>query len=188
MFNYKDSTLDALVQHVLVSSRQTLTQAKKYYAAKGVDDVVEKINVARILAQQERIGGKFAVVQNGESIVKISSMSLLNMFWKTDTEYLNMTASEIIFMSVLITFIDNVKVIAKGVYEAYPSGETVQKRSGMSIKTIEKVRKSLKESGWLEIKTGKGAGNSNRYYINADKINEAYKLSVASTQHDMLTI
>lgn len=53
MFNYQESSLDQVVDHVKKSSRQAVTEAKKYYSERGRDDVVEKINKARLIVRRD---------------------------------------------------------------------------------------------------------------------------------------
>lgn len=103
----------------------------------------------------------------------VSPMALLTYFHNIDDCHLNMTAGEKVMMSVLITRVDN--KLSNG-YESFPAGDYLVKRTGLSIKTIERFRKSLLEAGWIKIISGKGKGNSNHYFINAARIMELYNL------------
>lgn len=53
MFDYQESSLEEVVAHIKKSSRQAVTEAKKYYAAKGREDVVAKIDKARIIVRRD---------------------------------------------------------------------------------------------------------------------------------------
>lgn len=53
MFDYQESSLEAVVEHVKRSSRQAVTEAKKYYAQKGREDVVAKIDKARLIVRRD---------------------------------------------------------------------------------------------------------------------------------------
>lgn len=53
MFNYQESSVEEIAEHVKKSSRQAVTEAKKYYAAKGREDVVAKIDKARLLVRRD---------------------------------------------------------------------------------------------------------------------------------------
>lgn len=107
----------------------------------------------------------------------ITALELLNMLIKTDHEHHGLSDTEKSTLATLITFINGVGVATNNVYEAFPSGDLIIKRTGYSIRTIENNRKTLKEKGWLKIVTGKGKGNANHYFIDAQKIILAYNLS-----------
>lgn len=53
MFDYQESSLEDVVAHVKKSSRQAVTEAKKYYAAKGREDIVVKIDKARLIVRRD---------------------------------------------------------------------------------------------------------------------------------------
>jgi hypothetical protein len=53
MFDYQESSVEQIAEHVKKSSRQAITGAKKYYASKGREDVVQKIDKARLLARRD---------------------------------------------------------------------------------------------------------------------------------------
>lgn len=53
MFNYKESSVDQIVEHIKKSSRQAVTEAKKYYATKGREDIVAKIDKARLIVRRD---------------------------------------------------------------------------------------------------------------------------------------
>lgn len=107
----------------------------------------------------------------------ITAIELLNMLFKTDNEHHGLSDTEKSTLATLITFINGVGVASKNVYEAFPSGELIIKRTGYSSRTIENNRRTLKEKGWIKIVTGKGKGNANHYFIDAQKIILAYNLS-----------
>ena len=53
MFNYQSCTLEELVVHVKTNSRGAITQAKRYYLAKGEEGVVQLIDKARLVARRD---------------------------------------------------------------------------------------------------------------------------------------
>lgn len=59
-------------------------------------------------------------------------------------------------------------------YKCWPSTDAISEHTGIHIKTVEKVRKTLVDSGWMQYKSGKGKGNCNTYYVNGFKIVECY--------------
>lgn len=105
---------------------------------------------------------------------QITQMGLLNLFMRCNACDLDMSIGERLLMSALLTYCNTNKQ-----YEAFPSGDTLVLRTGLSIKSIEKFRKRLSTAGWFKLVSGKGWGNSNRYYINVVKIIEAYNKSAA---------
>lgn len=54
-FNYKTSTIEDVVKHILTVKPQSVQASKLYYQSKNENDVVEKIVMARLLARCERI-------------------------------------------------------------------------------------------------------------------------------------
>lgn len=57
-------------------------------------------------------------------------------------------------------------------YKCWPSTDTISEHTGIHTKTVEKVRKSLVDNGWMQYIPGKGKGNCNTYYVNGFKIVE----------------
>lgn len=55
MATYRDASMDEAVKMVLTSNRSAVQSAKSYYAARGEQDVVDKIDKARKLARIERL-------------------------------------------------------------------------------------------------------------------------------------
>lgn len=47
MFDYKEATLDEMIEHIKVSSTSLITRMKRYHRSAGNYDVVKKIDMAR---------------------------------------------------------------------------------------------------------------------------------------------
>lgn len=58
MFNYKEATLEELVEKVLTTKRAAVHSAKRYYAEKGDYDVVSRIDKARMIASVRKLQQK----------------------------------------------------------------------------------------------------------------------------------
>lgn len=54
-FNYKTSTIEDVVKHILTVKPQSVQASKLHYQSKNENEVVEKIVKARLLARCERI-------------------------------------------------------------------------------------------------------------------------------------
>lgn len=65
MFNYQECTFEELVEHVKKSSRGAITQAKKYYIAKGELELVEAIDRARKVASRDKLLEKASKMSEG---------------------------------------------------------------------------------------------------------------------------
>ena len=115
----------------------------------------------------------------------VSPMYLLNMFFKTKQRHHGLKQSEKATLAALITYVNGESVSSKG-YEAYPSGSLLEEYTGLSLRTIESNRKTLQDKGWMKVKTGKGDGHANHYFINAKKIAQAYVLSHPEVNADWL--
>ncbi len=108
-------------------------------------------------------------------MTKITPMELLNLFHKSDSEFVGLSIADQKLLSVLITFI-NVD-LSKG-YKAWPNNETIKKRTGLGDTVITGGRKRLLSAGWLlSMEDAKGPGKSIVYYINAQKIIDVAKMS-----------
>ena len=55
MFNYETCTEDEAIQHIYNSSRQSLEQAINRYKAKGMTDVVQKLQHAKVKAKCKKL-------------------------------------------------------------------------------------------------------------------------------------
>ena len=53
--NYQTCSTEELVEHVLNSTAQAITQQIAYYRQRGNDEVVTKIKMARLLARQKKL-------------------------------------------------------------------------------------------------------------------------------------
>jgi hypothetical protein len=106
----------------------------------------------------------------------LTPFELQSLLWKTKQDDHGLTATEKSTLTTLINYV-NYEGIPKNGYEAYPTGELLSALTGLGIRTIEGNRKSLQEKGWLKIKSGKGKGNANHYFIDAKKIVSAYNAS-----------
>lgn len=100
-------------------------------------------------------------------------MGLLTLLHKSANADINLIASEIRLLSVLITYVNK----DKAGYEAWPSTEILTNKSGLSERTLERAKKSLVKGEWITIQSGKREGKANHYFINAEKIVSAYNKS-----------
>ena len=115
----------------------------------------------------------------------VSPMYLLTMFFKTKQRHHSLTPSEKMTLAALINFVNGGGISLKG-YEAYPSGRLLVEYTGLSLRTIESNRRTLQDKGWMKVITGKGDGHANHYFINAEKIAQAYVLSHPEVNADWL--
>lgn len=53
--NYKECTIEELVEHILSASCQAVTQQLTYHKKRGNQDIVDKIGEARKIAQKRRL-------------------------------------------------------------------------------------------------------------------------------------
>jgi DNA-binding MarR family transcriptional regulator len=104
----------------------------------------------------------------------ISPMELSTLLCKSKDSCVNLSLAEFRVLTYLLACA-NIKD-GEG-YKCWPSTETISEHTGIHIKTIEKVRKSLVDSGWMQYKPGKGKGNCNTYYVNGFKIVECFMQS-----------
>jgi DNA-binding MarR family transcriptional regulator len=104
----------------------------------------------------------------------ISPMELSTLLSKSKDSCINLSLAEFRVLTYLLACA-NIKD-GEG-YKCWPSTETISEHTGIHIKTIEKVRKSLVDNGWMQYKPGKGKGNCNTYYINGFKIVECFMQS-----------
>lgn len=104
----------------------------------------------------------------------ISPMELSTLLCKSKDSCVNLSPAEFRVLTYLLACA-NIKD-GEG-YKCWPSTETISEHTGIHTKTIEKVRKSLVDNGWMQYKPGKGKGNCNTYYVNGFKIVECYMAS-----------
>ena len=107
-----------------------------------------------------------------------SPWEILSLLHESDSQNVNLTVHERAVLSVIITFV-NGEGISKDGYKAWPSTETIIRRSGVGTSTTERSIVKLVADGWVTKESGKGKGSSNTYYVNADKIVKAAVLSGA---------
>lgn len=107
----------------------------------------------------------------------VSPMELLRLLWGTESAHLDLTTSERAVLSVLLNHVNLGKAKREGVYEAFPSVQTIVDFTGIGERTVGQNKKSLKEKDWIRMHSGTGMGRSNHYYINAPKLVGCYKLA-----------
>lgn len=107
----------------------------------------------------------------------ITQMGLQNMLSKTDFEHLGLTDTQRQVLSSLISFVNGGRVGAEGIYVAFPSIPTIEKRTGYKERSIQTNLNALKQEDWIRVVSGNGRGKSNHYFINARKVIEAYNAS-----------
>lgn len=99
---------------------------------------------------------------------QITPMELLTLFHKSDFLDTNLTVYEHKLLSVILTFVNS--DVSLG-YKAWPSSETLTKRTGIKTTTLTTARKSLLREGFLlHIKPNAGPGRSCVYIVNPKKI------------------
>ncbi len=103
-----------------------------------------------------------------------SPMELEHLLNRIKHEYFGLTHCEVRLLQTLTTFVNG--KLENG-YESWPSTDTLIEYTGMSESTIKRGRKVLIADGWIQVESGKSKGNSNHYFINADKIKELAALS-----------
>lgn len=54
-FNYRTSTFDDLVLHIVNNTHQAVQAAKTYYQERGEEDAVRRIDKARIAAKMHKL-------------------------------------------------------------------------------------------------------------------------------------
>lgn len=67
MFNYQESTLEEMVQHVKEASSASVTRMKRFYQKKGCDEVVKKIDMARECVKLEKVQQRMKDIENVQS-------------------------------------------------------------------------------------------------------------------------
>lgn len=103
-------------------------------------------------------------------------MEILNLLFNCDNNHVNLTAYERTILAVIITFV-NGEHLSKDGYKAWPSKETLMRRTGIGSTAMDSNTKSLETKGWITKVSGKGKGSSNTYFVSAGKIVSAAKLS-----------
>lgn len=56
--NYKTCTIEELIEHIKSNTTQAVTQQLMYYRSRGVVEVVEKIQKARLLVKQMKVAAQ----------------------------------------------------------------------------------------------------------------------------------
>lgn len=103
----------------------------------------------------------------------ISAMELTTLLNKTKFLVSDLTVYEHRFLSFLLARVNRLKMSTHG-YLAWPGTDEIIEYTGISRPTIERVRKTLVQKNWMQYIPGKGPGSSNHYYVNAQKIVDAY--------------
>lgn len=106
----------------------------------------------------------------------MTSMELTTLLNRIKQSVSNLTASEFRMLSYLLTRVNNSKITTNG-YSSWPSTQSISDFTGLSTPTIERSRKTLVQAGWMQYVPGNGPGNSNTYYINAQKIVDCVAMS-----------
>lgn len=96
-------------------------------------------------------------------------MELATLLSKTKHSIADLAQTEFRFLSFLLARVNRGKIPTHG-YLAWPGIDMIIEYTALGDTTIQKVRKTLKEKGYLQIVSGKGPKSSNHYYINAQKI------------------
>lgn len=105
-----------------------------------------------------------------------SPMEILNLLIKTDTADCNLSVHDRAVLATIVSHIHEKTIPTEG-YKAWPSLDTIISRSGVQLSTLKRCIKTLIKDGWISKESGKGKGNNNTYYVNADKIVRAAALS-----------
>jgi hypothetical protein len=101
----------------------------------------------------------------------ISPMELSTLLCKSNDSCVNLSLAEFRVLTYLLACANTKD--GEG-YKCWPSTDAISEHTGIHIKTVEKVRKTLVDNGWMQYKSGKGKGNCNTYYVNGFKIVECY--------------
>lgn len=64
MFDYKEATLEEMVEHIKTSSTSLITRMKRYHRGVGNDDVVKKIDKAREYIKLEKVQQRLKDIDN----------------------------------------------------------------------------------------------------------------------------
>jgi DNA-binding MarR family transcriptional regulator len=108
---------------------------------------------------------------------KTSPMELTTLLNRTKFSVSKLTPNEHRFLSFLLARVNKDKLSTHG-YLAWPGTDEIIEYTGLSKPTIERLRKSLVAAGWMQYTPGHGAGSSNHYYINGERIVSAYAETV----------
>ena len=103
-------------------------------------------------------------------------MELTTLLNRSKDSVIKLTAHEFRMLSFLLGRVNKDKLPTHG-YLAWPGTDSIIEFTGLSKPTIERCRKSLVSAGWMQYTPGHGAGSSNHYYINAQKIVDSYVAS-----------
>jgi hypothetical protein len=117
----------------------------------------------------------------------VSPMELLRLMWSTKFEHSQLALAERGILSVLLNHVNRSKVEREGLYEAYPSIETITANTDRCDRAVGKYIKSLKQSDWVRVVSGRGKGQNNHYFINAPRIVSCYGLSNPEDQKNYRT-
>jgi len=105
-----------------------------------------------------------------------------NNFTKIPTKVFNLglKTNEYVLLFYLFSIFNNGNI--------YPSRKKIAEKTNISIKTVDRVIKSLCNKGYITYKKG-FRGKSNQYKINLDKIDpECYKLKKDSENEENIDI
>jgi hypothetical protein len=107
----------------------------------------------------------------------VTPMELLRLLWNTESKRQHLQIPERAILSVLLNHVDLRKAGQEGIYDAYPSVESIIALTGITERTVREHRKSLEAQDWVRMHSGTGKGRNNHYFINARKIVDCYHLS-----------
>jgi DNA-binding MarR family transcriptional regulator len=107
---------------------------------------------------------------------KISPMELTTLLNRTKVSVSKLTVHEHRLLSFLLARVNKDRLATHG-YLAWPGTDEIIDYTDISKSTIERLRKTLVAAGWVQYTPGHGAGSSNHYYINGQRIYDAYVAS-----------
>lgn len=64
MFDYKEATLEEMVEHIKASSTSLITRMKRYHRSAGNYDIVKKIDKAREYIKLEKVQQRLKDIDN----------------------------------------------------------------------------------------------------------------------------
>lgn len=103
----------------------------------------------------------------------LSPLILQAILTKIDCEKSGLTHTDKSLLHSIIACI-SMENLSRDGYYSWPGIETFKSYTGLSEPTIKRLRKKLKDAGWIIVESGKGPGNSNKYKVNAQKLVDAY--------------
>lgn len=88
----------------------------------------------------------------------VTPMELLRLLWHTELKHQKLELGERAILAVLLNHVNLDRVRREGIYDAYPSVQTILAYTGMCDRSARAHRKLLEEKGWVKLHSGTGRG------------------------------